>query len=1314
YCSYIQTTFNQATRSTSTQTEPIYGTDNREVLAELSEIVMEKNDIMRDLKHAERMSTGCSSDSQDFGNCSDDESDNDNDWEEARNEDKHWQEVDISDQGSDDDLDGFALARHPDRLPSRIVDKLYKQRTRCLTERMIEVYIPLQAKASLQEPDDKLFPLKDKVQEFLLSPRKVLLLLGDSGGGKSTFLRELEHDLWRKYSVGRRIPLRITLAEIDKPEVDMIEKHLRSLDYSPSQISDLKKHSRFTLLCDGYDETKSRKNLYASNKLNRGQDDWDVKMIITCRSTYLGQDYRGRFQPLPADNYSPVLQNLFQEAVIAPFSRSHIQMYIDEYVSLKSPAWKVKDYMTKLDEVPGLMELVRNPFHLWLALDALPGLVGNGRVMYKIRVSRLDLFDTFVDRSIEVAKTRLQTKRMNAKELAAYNGFLDDGFKPSVLHHLKCLAIAIFKEQGGNPVVSFSDQKDKSSWKVKFFGSDVRTTLLRDASPLTREGSQYQFLHSSLLDYFYCQAVFDPEIPDDDESSALFQHLSFEPPQSSFVNSILSERSLGEQPSILEFLAERVQQDVRFKNRLHAMVEASKTYKYAIQAAANAITILVRAEVPFNGADLRKIKIHGADLSGGYFDSANLQGADLTGVNLLSTWLRQANLNRTRLGGVQFGEKPYLEECAVVLSCVYSPNGETLALSLDTGRINIYDTTHWNKSSRFFSCGDAPVRSIAFSPKGSQLVSASDDETVRIWDFESGDTLHALKGHVGKVSDAAFSPCGRNVASVGHDRMVRLWDTKSGEAGHVLKGHTWPVTCVAYSPNGRLIASGSEDMTVRIWSSLSGVCTFTLGDNNKEISSVVFSPVADQMAYGCEDGTVHVYDIKTTFSPDSISTCSPRSTLRGHSSRVSGLAYSPCGRQIASASWGGTIRIWNAHNSVPGGTLYSYSHKIHAVAFSRNGLQIASAGDDKTIRLWSTKGVSRLSSNSHRQSVSYVTYSSDGALVASASQDGTVRIWDAQRGQWMRTFQVQCPIISPSSHSAHASVALSHCSGTYSAYVKSGRMIQVSKTATGVAVITLTGHTDDILCLSFSPDRQLLASGSLDRTVRLWNYRSGATGDARHVLGDRSDGVTALAFSRQGQQIAIGTRDGRVELWTVYPLVHRHTVAAHTDRITSLVYSACDRHLLSTSLDRTIKAIETNRGVVERTFSGHSEGVISVVYLSDDKKIASIGDDDTIRLWDVRSGLCLSMIGRLVGPINTVDWKVNSPAEVLFVTGCEDKSVRQWRLDPNVESGYRSPTVQLVWSSNCDRLVVSETRFQGSVDLSTVNRQLLKQRGIES
>ena len=113
------------------------------------------------------------------------------------------------------------------------------------------------------------------------------------------------------------------------------------------------------------------------------------------------------------------------------------------------------------------------------------------------------------------------------------------------------------------------------------------------------------------------------------------------------------------------------------------------------------------------------------------------------------------------------------------------------------------------------------VWSVAFSPDGQRLASASCDQTVKIWDSATGKELFALKGHAGSVRSVAFSPDGQRLASASHDQTVRIWDSATGKELFALKGHAGPVFGVAFSPDGQRLASANEDGSIHLWETTS-------------------------------------------------------------------------------------------------------------------------------------------------------------------------------------------------------------------------------------------------------------------------------------------------------------------------------------------------------------------------------------------------------------------------------------------------------------------------------------------------------------
>ncbi|KAH7056815.1 hypothetical protein BKA57DRAFT_214105 [Linnemannia elongata] len=350
--------------------------------------------------------------------------------------------------------------------------ELRRVRLQRLEEARQHIYIPPMAKANLQASEKDLFFLMDKVQEFLSSERQVMLILGDSGAGKSTFNKHLEVELLHSYTIGGWIPLFINLPAIDRPVRELMSEQLKEHGFSETQMQELRQHRRFVVICDGYDESQLITNVYTSNLFNR-PGKWKVKMVISCRTQYLGPDYRNRFVPQGGDHYDRPAPDLFEEVVIAPFSKEQIESYVEQYVPLEPRPWAVKDYMDRLTTIPNLLDLVRNPFLLSLALEALPGVTHGKQEMSAIKITRVQLYDTFVDHWLGVNQRRLERNNALSKEdRDTLEHLVNDNFTRCGIEYLMRLSAAIFKEQDGNNVVQYVHRQDKTSWKAAFFGSD--------------------------------------------------------------------------------------------------------------------------------------------------------------------------------------------------------------------------------------------------------------------------------------------------------------------------------------------------------------------------------------------------------------------------------------------------------------------------------------------------------------------------------------------------------------------------------------------------------------------------------------------------------------------------------------------------------------------------------------------------------------------------------------------------------------------------------------------------------------------------
>jgi hypothetical protein len=186
-------------------------------------------------------------------------------------------------------------------------------------------------------------------------------------------------------------------------------------------------------------------------------------MVISCLSEYLGVDYRDRFQSGDRNQQS---ESVLLQAIIAPFSMSQVHEYIEQYVSVQKPLWEVDEYKEALELIPSLGELVKNPFLMSLSLDVLPRMVDPRKDLSATRITRMALYDQFIEHWLERGKKRLGEKNLSLQARAVFEGLTDEGFPQHGTDYLKRLSVAIYREQGGQPIITYSRYKDETHGKL--------------------------------------------------------------------------------------------------------------------------------------------------------------------------------------------------------------------------------------------------------------------------------------------------------------------------------------------------------------------------------------------------------------------------------------------------------------------------------------------------------------------------------------------------------------------------------------------------------------------------------------------------------------------------------------------------------------------------------------------------------------------------------------------------------------------------------------------------------------------------------
>ncbi|MHC2332850.1 nSTAND1 domain-containing NTPase [Bradyrhizobium sp. USDA 4454] len=288
------------------------------------------------------------------------------------------------------------------------------------------------------------------------------------------------------------------------------------------------------------------------------------------------------------------------------------------------------------------------------------------------------------------------------------------------------------------------------------------------------------------------------------------------------------------------------------------------------------------------------------------------------------------------------------------------------------------------------------VTSAVFSPDGSRVLTASDDNTARLWDAKTGATLATLSGHTGIVHSAAFSRDGARIVTASADNTARLWDGKTGAALAMLLGHTDSVVGAAFSPDGLRIVTASHDHTARLWNGKTGEPLATLSGHSGPVRSAAFDPDGSRVVTASSDATARLWDGKTGKMLATLSgqaTPSAQGILVNYSLIMA--VFSPDGSRIVTASDGGTACLSDGKTGEPLATLSERGERMNSAAFSPDGSRIVTASYDHTARLWNGKTGELLATLSgHTGRVISAVFSPDGSRIVTASDDHTARLWD--------------------------------------------------------------------------------------------------------------------------------------------------------------------------------------------------------------------------------------------------------------------------------------------------------------------------------
>ncbi|MBD2459754.1 CHAT domain-containing protein [Oscillatoria sp. FACHB-1407] len=597
----------------------------------------------------------------------------------------------------------------------------------------------------------------------------------------------------------------------------------------------------------------------------------------------------------------------------------------------------------------------------------------------------------------------------------------------------------------------------------------------------------------------------------------------------------------------------------------------------------------------------------------------------------------------------------------------------------------------------------------SFSPDGQVIVSASDDDTVRLW-RRDGTLIDTLKGHRNHVRSVSFSPNGAMFASASYDNTIRLW-RRNGGAIATLNGHTDKVNSISFSPNGQWLASASADSTIRLWQ-LNGTepqVYATLLGHRGWVMAVSFSPDGQLLASAGNDGVIRLWR-----SSDG----QLLATLPRQATSIDSLSFSPDGTQLVAATKAGNVLLWqrqgNQFTLVK--TLTGHTDRVWGASFSPDGQIIASASADNTVKLWRSDGTLIVTLEGHNSSVYSVNFSPDGETLISTSADNTVKLWHPN-SPFLKQLQTDTNRVRDISYSPDGRLLATANELTTQLWRTTLPLVQGSPTGTPTTAepLTINGHQERVNQLSFSPDGQLVATASDDTTVKVWTV----TGELVQTLTGYAQNLLDVQFSPDGRTMAIAGEANTIQLWQRdssgrFAAQPAQTLTGHSREITSLAFSPDGQWLASSSGDHTIRLWRSQgNGLFDsnsRQILTHTSQVTSVSFNPNGQMLASATADGNAILWRLDG----TLIARLSGHRDRINSVVFSPNGRLVATASDDGRVKLWNTSGTLlKTLQQQPSALTALSFSPDGQTLASATANGAVIFWNFNLDNLMTQGCD-
>jgi WD40 repeat protein len=469
-----------------------------------------------------------------------------------------------------------------------------------------------------------------------------------------------------------------------------------------------------------------------------------------------------------------------------------------------------------------------------------------------------------------------------------------------------------------------------------------------------------------------------------------------------------------------------------------------------------------------------------------------------------------------------------------VTTVALTPNGQRALSGSADGTVRLWDL-QTGMELRTFLGHLGGVTSVAITCDGHAAISGANDATIRFWDLRSGQALRIVSGHVREVTAVAITPDGQHVLSVSDDKTLKVWDLQSGQESRTFTGMAGWITAITVMPDARHILSASDDCVLRLWDLETGAEVRRFVGHSGRVNAVDVSRDGRYAVSGSDDLTLKLWNLQSVQD-------SPVES--GHRSRVNAVAITPDGSRAISASNDQTLKLWDIGTGREQRTFVGHSSLVTAVAIKPDGRSVLSGSYDGLIKDWSIEtGEERQSFHGHEGGVMALTILPNRNLALSGSADRAVKLWDLATGEELRTLIGHADRVTAVTVSADGQHALSSSDDgsllwwelgngesprTLSGQTEVWKTPQPSQGRLWGSTRGFYAHTDVVTTTALSSDGTLALSGSSDRTLKIWDLR---TGESHLTLRGHVARVNAAVLTRDARRAVSISEDGTLRVW---------------------------------------------------------------------------------------------------------------------------------------------------------------------------------------